>query len=621
MLKNKSEIQSKARAQDAPLFPATEDNPTAPNDRPHPEALLAPPTTPVTENPKPSTSEESTESNSHPALDTPIGDEKDHEGNRPSVLGEISVDQLQVASQAGSLGQRARPRSVVAAPLVVATRRRPAAAPRMLPSIDVTDGDLARLTDEAVRALRTANDPPMVYRYRDGLSRIIREPNGVPLIQPLDHDRLRHRLARVARWLRRTRSGNFRAVAPPMDVVKDLLALPEPPLPVLKHLTFAPYVTASGALHLAPGYQPESQIFYEPNGTLILPRVPPKPTQAQIKAATDVILELFADFSLVGQADRAHAVGLLLLPFGEQLIAGPIPAHAIDKPSAGSGGGLLMDVLLYPALGSVAAKMTEAADNAEWRRIIHAKLIEGSLVIGIDNIQCPLESAALASALTEAVVEDRVIRSTLMRRVAARRIWVFVGINLVMSVEIQRRTILIRLDPGVERPDHRSGFRHPYLRQWVAEHRTEFVHAALTIWQAWLAAGRPLAARTIGSFEAWAQVIGGVLDVASIRGFLENLAIVHRTADPRDVAWRGLIQLWWARIGSGEIGVSDLWKMLDPNEPDLLLALDLGDRGDNARKTQLGLRLNRHRDRVVDGLKLVLARSFQGANRWRLVRI
>jgi hypothetical protein len=173
----------------------------------------------------------------------------------------------------------------------------------------------------------------------------------------------------------------------------------------------------------------------------------------------------------------------------------------------------------------------------------------------------------------------------------------------------------------VDRPERRTEFRHPNLRERVKQQRGQVIHAALTLWQAWLAAGRPLGDRSIGSFEGWAQTMGGVLGVAGIPGFLGNVSVVSETADPAEVAFRGLVELWWDRLETREAGVSDLWLMMSAFAPDLLIALDLGDRNEAARKTQLGLRLNRYRDRVFDGLKLVLARQLQGANRWKLVEM
>jgi hypothetical protein len=473
------------------------------------------------------------------------------------------------------------------------------------------------LADQAWFALEQANTPPVFFRHADALVRIDEEPDGTALIRPLTQDRLRFYLARVASWEKPIKGG-VRLIAPPLDVVRDMLARPDPPLPPLKHLTYAPFITPSGVLHTSPGYCAECQLYYSAPRALRIPAVPPNPTRTEIDAAKALILESLEDFPFVGAADSAHAVSLALLPFVEQLVDGAIPAHAIDKPVPGAGGGLLADILLFPSLGRPPAKMTVPGDEAEMRRVIIGKLRQGYPVIEIDNVQHPLTSAALASALTEAFVEDRLVRDSRVVRVAARRIWVVVGNNLVLSDEIQRRTIMIRLDPGVERPELRSGFRHPLLRQWVLSRRADLVHALLTLIQAWIAEGRPLGTVTIGSFEGWAQVIGGILDVAGISAFLTNRDAMYRTADPREVAWKALVQLWWSQVGNREVGVSDLWTMLTSHAPDILIELDLGDRTDAGRKTQLGLRLNAHRDRVWNRLRLTLAGSSHGANQWRL---
>ena len=200
--------------------------------------------------------------------------------------------------------------------------------------------------------------------------------------------------------------------------------------------------------------------------------------------AVEILLEPFVDFRFVSVADQAHTVALSILPFVLPLIDGPTPLHAIDKPVRGSGGGLLTDVALWPALGGPSQKTTDAGDESEWWRTILAKLLCGSPAIVIDNVLMKLSSAALASALTEAVVEDRVIRSSTVARVSTSRVWVVTGNNLVMSDELLRRSIWIRIDSGCERPEDRQTFRHRHLKRWVSAHRAQLVHAILTVCQA-----------------------------------------------------------------------------------------------------------------------------------------
>ena len=73
--------------------------------------------------------------------------------------------------------------------------------------------------------------------------------------------------------------------------------------------------------------------------------------------------------------------------------------------------------------------------------------------------------------------------------------------------------------------------------------RPAIAHALLTLVQAWVAAGRPPGAATLGSYESWAEVVGGVLTVAGVSGFLAN---IHDTQMSTDAEWRGFVEAWWA---------------------------------------------------------------------------
>ena len=72
------------------------------------------------------------------------------------------------------------------------------------------------------------------------------------------------------------------------------------------------------------------------------------------------------------------------------------------------------------------------------------------------------------------------------------------GNNTRLSRELIRRTLWCRLDAKVDAPWERQGFRHPNLTLWAKAHRGELVGAALTLCQAWIAAGRPVGKRTLG---------------------------------------------------------------------------------------------------------------------------
>src|SRR5262249_41891167 len=152
-------------------------------------------------------------------------------------------------------------------------------------------------------------------------------------------------------------------------------------------------------------------------------------------------------------------------------------------------------------------------------------LLEGGGPILIDNVQDSrkVDSGALAAALTGTEYTGRILGVSKMGRAPNRALWMMTGNNLDMSREIARRTIVSKLLPVEERPHEprEADFKHP-LPRWAKQHRAELVHAALALVRAWWVAGRPSGEATLATFEAWSHVVGGILKVAGVGGFLGN---------------------------------------------------------------------------------------------------
>ncbi len=497
-----------------------------------------------------------------------------------------------------------------------------------LPAINAGTLDLPRIAGEAWAALKEANTHPFIFRYGGLPAWIETDDHGAPIIRVLTQDRLRHILARLADWytLRRAKNGGEmirRPALPPVHVVRDLLARPDPPLPILGRIVEAPVFAADGSLHAVPGYHPASRTYYRPAPGFVVPPVPESPTSDDVTQARHLLAkDLLCDFPFVAAPERAHALALLLLPFMRELIkGGATPLHLIEKPSPGTGASLLADVLTYPAVGRRVATMTEGRDEEEWRKRLTATLQRGAQVILIDNLRRRLEASAVSAAITADTWEDRLLGQTEMIQIPVRCVWLATGNNPAVSDEIARRAIRIRLDAKVDRPWLRNTFRHPDLRAWANKHRGELVWAALTLGRAWLAAGRPeWPGQALGMFEQWSRVMGGILAVAGIDGFLGNLEAFYDVADAEGAAWRILIARWWETHRDREVGVSALWSLVAPVDVDPL-DLCLGDGTDRSQKTRLGKLLGQMRDRQFDGLRLVKTGTKDRAGMWRLIRV
>jgi hypothetical protein len=189
--------------------------------------------------------------------------------------------------------------------------------------------------------------------------------------------------------------------------------------------------------------------------------------------------------------------------------------------------------------------------------------------------------------------EDRVLGASEMGRWPVTCAWIGTGNNPALSDELARRTVRIRLDAREDRPWLRTGFRHPDLRVWATTHRADLVHAALILVRAWLVRGRPEGGPTLGMFEAWSQVIGGILSVAGVPGFLGNLETFYQDSDEEGGQIRMFLAQWWDRHQDRPVTVTELYQVATAPES----ALDLDGKSEHGRRIRLGKLLGRLRDR------------------------
>lgn len=414
--------------------------------------------------------------------------------------------------------------------------------------------DLSRVTAKAWQGIKGANKPEFLFRHFGRIVRIESDDGGSPFLQDVSEYRMRFTLARVADWYKINKEGQKIFAKPPVDVVRDVLATPDPPLPILSRMVEVAIFGADGSLITNPGYHAASQTYHSPP-TRLQPRpVSAKPTDKEIAEARELILiELLGDFPFADDASPAHSVALLLHPFCIFLFHGPSPLHLIHKPCPATGGTLLAEMLHLPALGEHTSMMPPVAEDEdhpawaeeEWRKRITAKLLTAPSMVLIDNVRS-LTSSVLSAAITAPIWEDRVLNFSKVGRVPVRCAWVATGNNPALSNEISSRIVSIRLDSGIEDPATRTNFRHPDIRQWALENRSALVWAAQTLVMAWIARGRSIAPGKprLARFEGWSDVMGGILSVAGIPGFLSNVENFREVANPERESIEGFLDIF-----------------------------------------------------------------------------
>ena len=488
-----------------------------------------------------------------------------------------------------------------------------------------TSGDLPTATAAAWGAIERANTPPTMFRYGGVPVRISEDDAGRPTFEVLTLDRMGHVVARVAPWKERhfdkkTQQWVEREVPPPIRVIKDLLATPanEMPLPIVTGIAEVPTFSSGGILCAKPGYNPENRTYYVPPAGLIIPPIPEKPTEEDVRLARELLLEPLLEIPFAGDADRAHTLALAILPYTRDIIGPYTPIHLFDAPIHGSGKTLSARAALTPALGDIMF-VSQATDD-EYRKRITAQAIAGRSLFFLDNLTVPLSSAVISLAVTGAMWTDRVLGKSVEISTPNKMIWVVTGNNVVLSGELTRRSVRIRIDPNTDQPWLRDGFKYPHLEAWIADNRGALVGAALTIIRAWVNDGmKPWSGAALGSVVTWSRVIGGILTHAGIGGFLTNLDELYEEADIENVVWREFVTAWWEAHQDGRVGTAELFPIAEKIE-----GIDLGKSGpgtEKAQRTSLGAQLRKHKDNVYGEYKITKAGKTRRASVYRLLPV
>ncbi|QBD81137.1 hypothetical protein EPA93_36260 [Ktedonosporobacter rubrisoli] len=394
----------------------------------------------------------------------------------------------------------------------------------------IIGGQLREQIENALTLIEQANhQEPRLFLYLSTVSKVEQDENGRPFTMQIDRAALRNELNEVANFYILKKEGeqvNFVDSKPPRDLADQLLALPPGkwPLPPLKAIVEAPVLRANGTILDKPGYDAQTGLYYVPARGMERCQIPEQPTPEDVQAATSLIEKIFVDFPFEGQADRANAYALLLTPFVRYAVKKDIQLALLDANNAGTGKGLLANLVSIAATGETTSPMSAKNDDDEWRKAILTELLQSPRMVIIDNIRGMLESATLELMLTGGGLNERILGQSKSAKPKNEATWIATGNNLLIGGDLARRSYRIRLLSQTAKPEERTDFAIADLEQWMYDHRPEVVSALLTLARAWYVAGQPqpLHVPRLGSFTHWAQTVGGILEYAGIEGFQQN---------------------------------------------------------------------------------------------------
>ncbi|MDG4560003.1 MAG: toprim domain-containing protein [Candidatus Competibacter sp.] len=377
----------------------------------------------------------------------------------------------------------------------------------------------------------------------------IARPGGAVLILNQDSDYLLDRLNRLICWQRWNQrlEKNMQCDAP-RTVATTLLARrghwqAKPLVAVINSPTLRP----DGSILDQPGYDEATGLLFVNNGVEFEP-IPQSPTREQALAALAFLKdEVLIGFPFKADHDRSAALSAILTATVRHALKAA-PMHTFNAPVMASGKSLLADVAALIATGHPATIMSFTPDGDEMRKRILAVLMQGDLVVNLDNIEEPLANQTLCSVLTQETFTDRILGSNKTGTAPTLCCWQATGNNLVIAGDLTTRIVPCNLDPKVERPEEREFERNLY--DWIPANRPRLIREALTVLRAFVVAGKPKQPiKNFARFEDWSGLVRSTLvwldeaDPLTGREAIED-------GDPIRVKLRALLMAWHATFKS-----------------------------------------------------------------------
>jgi hypothetical protein len=495
-------------------------------------------------------------------------------------------------------------------------------------AITLYPGETPAAVDQAEEALLPHAQALRLFQRVGELVRIIslpellaggglQRPVGTVQLEPISPVALTEIFDRIVRWQKINADGKARAVDCPSRIaIAYISRVGEWRIPILTGIISAPILRTDGTVLLQPGYDSKTGLFFATGEEW--PEIPDEPTPEDARRALQEIAEPFHEFPFVSGSDRSVLIAAVLTAIQRRVLRAA-PLFGFTAPSQRTGKSLLAEAVAIIATGRPAPATAVSTQREELRKAVTSTLLEGHLIVNLDNIEGPLASPDLARAITQAEYGDRVLGESRQLRLPTNVLWTATGNNLTLRGDLTSRTLLCRIDSGLEKPEERT-FRITNLEAFLTENRKRLVAAALTILRAYQVAGRPhQLVPAWGGFGDWSSSIRepliwlGCPDPCATRE--------HVIADDPDREEATAVLTAWYKAFPGKM--MTLRELLEAAEtvPELrnaLLAVSRDQKAtDRPDAKKLGYWCRSWRSRVLDGLQLCSDKKrSKGGSRW-----
>jgi putative DNA primase/helicase len=497
--------------------------------------------------------------------------------------------------------------------------------PSPLPTIRLINGQLPRIAIEAEAALLAAD--PSIYQR----GQLVMRPIKPKLKAADDRETFGWRLRRVdVPYLIHafTKSAHFERFDArlkdwvnkdcPKQLAEVYLSLAGAwKLPVLVGIVNTPFLRRDGSLCERAGYDSTSGLLFIPEQQ-VFPTIAYKPSRDDALTALKYLDDtLLAEFPFVEKIDRSVALSGFLTAFDRRAMK-VAPLHGFSSPVAGTGKSLLVDLISILLTGHPAPVISQGKSEEEFEKRLGTALIAGDNIISVDNCNSELTGVLLCQALTQTLLNVRLLGKSQQADVPNASTFFATGNNLVIADDLTRRTLLCQLDAGVEQPELRT-FQRNVMEAASAE-RGKLVAAILTVLRAWHGTGTAIRVDPLGSFEEWSFRVRSPLLWLDRDDPCDSIKTV-RENDPGRILLNTVLVQWKEKLGTAShYTVQQVIEraVVDRDFFGALTAVASSSSG-AISNDRLGRWLGKNNNKIVNKLKLMKVGNYSGYPLWQVI--
>jgi DNA polymerase I-like protein with 3'-5' exonuclease and polymerase domains len=396
-----------------------------------------------------------------------------------------------------------------------------------------------------------------------------------------------------------------------------------------------PFRLGNKLVYPKAGYDPRFATFLLPNA----PAIQPLPLNDALK----VIDKLYQDFCFTNEQSRTHAIARLITPFARAILGWttrvPLWFYCANRPRAGKD--YLSGITLIVYEGHAFEDLPIGRESEETGKRIMAAARSGRRFMHFSNCQRYLEDQYLTQAVTNPTINGRRLgsndASSDLSVPNEIEFSLSANVGLTYREDFEPRMRKIELAYYEEHPNARV-FRDKFLHRTVLENRALILSAIAALYDNWKQKAFPEGQTDFISYPDWASIVGGVMTAAGLgdpcRVFEGefNTGGDLKTATMTElfrVCFEAFADAWvvkkqiYHRIHEATLAEKDT----DGNDTakkeaegnDILRWFGPLEGTEDARKNQtaLGILLHQFKNRILDGVQLLIDESSNRSIRHR----